>query len=404
MFARTPSRPRSRRVALVLLAWYALDRLLKLLAVRAFFRRAAVPTPAAWPSVTLVQPITRSRHDLAPILQARRALDYPGPVQQLLICDRADTASQDQCRAVLGAAVEIVLADPDGGAIATKVAKLQVALPLIRGEIACFVDDDVTLPPAALRRLVAPLARPDAGATFGLARYTAWETSWSSLMSLFVNSNALLSYLPLARLIEPFTITGHCFALRHATLTAIGGLDGHAGRIDDDHELARRVRAHNLRIIQTPLIYDVTNQLDSPAAYQAQLKRWFVFPRQAMLPYLRPGERLFMTFGSLGNLIPGLLALLALLHRRRSPAVACGLAVILSFAVEAIIECGYLGRVTPLRRLALLPLVVIATPLHILALLCAPPTVEWRGQRLRIHRGGAFTVLGPARDQRETAL
>ncbi|HET7041227.1 MAG TPA: glycosyltransferase, partial [Gemmatimonadales bacterium] len=312
-------------------------------------------------------------------------------------CDRTDTASQGRCRAIVGAQAEIVLADPDGGEIATKVAKLQAALPQIRGEIACFVDDDVTLPPGALRTLVAPLARPDVGATFGLARYIAWESPWSGLLSLFVNSNALLSYLPLATLIEPFTITGHCFALRRATLTAIGGLDGHTGRIDDDHELARRVYAHNLRIVQTTLLYDVTNHLDALAAYHAQLQRWFVFPRQAMLPYLRPGERRVMTLGSLGNLAPGLLTLLALLTRQRIPALASGLAVALALAVQAIIERAYLGRITPPRRLALLPLVIIFTPLHILAILCAPPIVEWRGQRLRIHPGGAFTVLGPSR-------
>ena len=107
-------------------------------------------------------------------------------------------------------------------------------------------------------------------------------------MSLFVNANALLSYLPLTYLTEPFTVTGHCFALRHATLTAIGGFGDDPDRIDDDHELARRVRAHGLRIMQTPLLYDVTNLLDSFSAYRVQMRRWFIFPRQAMLPYLRP--------------------------------------------------------------------------------------------------------------------
>lgn len=383
----------ARVLAPALLGWYTLDRALKLAAVVAFFRRPAPPAPPAWPGVTLVQPITRGRHDLAPILRARRALDYPGAVRHLVVCDRADHATQERCRALLGPGATILLADPDGGAIASKVAKLQVALPQLDGEIACFVDDDVALPPTALQALVAPLARDEVGATFGLARYISWGTVWSSLMSLFVNSNALLSYLPLAALTEPFTITGHCFALRRATLAAIGGLDGLDRRIDDDHEFARRVRARGLRIVQTPLLYDVTNELDSPAAYHAQLKRWFVFPGRAMLPALSPRERLIVALGGLGTAIPGLLALLALLTGRGAARRGALLALAEFLAVQALLELAYLGRPTPPRRLILLPLVAGVTPLHILGILGAPPTIEWRGQRLYIHRGGGFTVL-----------
>ena len=126
-----------------------------------------------WPSVTLVQPITRAPHDFTPILTARRMLDYPGTVQHLPVCDRADLSSQARCRALLGADVAIILVEPDGGTIATKVAKVRAALPQITGEVVCFVDDDVTLPPDALQTLVAPLMQPEAGATFGVARYIA---------------------------------------------------------------------------------------------------------------------------------------------------------------------------------------------------------------------------------------
>ncbi|CAA9579734.1 MAG: hypothetical protein AVDCRST_MAG18-2965 [uncultured Thermomicrobiales bacterium] len=380
-----------------LLALFAADRALKLAAVAHFFRRPAPPDNGVWPSVTLVQPITRAAHDHAPILAARRALTYPGAVQHLPVCDRADLASQERCRAILGADVAIVLADPDGGVIATKLAKLRAGLPQGRGEIVCFVDDDVTLPPEALQVLVAPLAKPEVGATFGLARYIAWETIPSSLMSLFVNVNALLSYLPLTYLTEPFTITGHCFALRGATLAAVGGFGEELDRIDDDHELARRVRAHGLRIVQTPLIYDVTNPLDSFAAYRAQLRRWFIFPRQAMLPYLRVKERALVGLGSVGGLPPALLLLLALLTRRRVATSAYLLALALAAAVQVRIERAYLGSATPPRRRALLPFVVTVTPAHVLALLFARPIVEWRGQRLHIYRGGKFSVLGPAR-------
>ena len=51
-----------------------------------------------------------------------------------------------------------------------------------------------------------------------------------SAISSFVNANALLSYIPLTYLTEPFTITGHCYALRRAIFDAVGGLEDMAGR------------------------------------------------------------------------------------------------------------------------------------------------------------------------------
>lgn len=399
MVMPTPGTARSSRLAVALVALFALDRLLKLAAVVAFFRRVTPPAPPTWPSVTLVQPLTRGEHDLAPILRARLALDYPGPVQHVLVCDRADAATQATCRAILGEGAEVALADPEpGGRIALKIAKLRVGLERACGEIVCCVDDDIGLRPASLQALVAPLHQPGIGSTFGLACYTEWESVWSSLMSLFVNTNALMSYVPLTYLTEPFTITGHCFALRRTTLAAVGGFEGLDGRLDDDHELARRVRAHGLRLAQTPLNYDVTNRLDSFAAYRAQLRRWFIFPRQAMLPALTRRERLILSVGSLGNLVPGLLALLTLLARRRAPALALAFALALVTGIHALTERAYLKRGTPTLRRSLLPLVAIGTPWQILAALFAPPIVEWRGQRLHVERGGRFTVLGPAGD------
>jgi ceramide glucosyltransferase len=251
----------------------------------------------------------------------------------------------------------------------------------------------VGLRPSALRTLVRELAQSHAGATFGLACYTDWRTPWSSLMSAFVNANALLSYIPLTYMAEPFTITGHCFALRRAVFEAAGGFEGMGRRLDDDHELARRLRRIGLRSVQTAMIYDVENRFDSARAYAAQIKRWFVFPRQALLPSLTRREQVVSFVGSIGNLLPGMIGLLALLTRRRAALGALGASLGLFGAVYLWCEARYLGRRTPLRGLALLPVVALVTPLQVAMALLASDEVEWRGQRLRVHRGGKFDVL-----------
>jgi ceramide glucosyltransferase len=228
---------------------------------------------------------------------------------------------------------------------------------------------------------------------FGLACYTNWRTFWSSAMSSFVNANALLSYIPLTYLTEPFAITGHCFALRRTVFDAIGGLEDMGRRVDDDNELARRLRRHGLRCIQTPMIYDVDNDFPDLPAYLAQMQRWFVIPRVTIAPYLSRRDQAATALGSAGTLLPSLVALLALWSRSRH--ALRGLAIVLG-AFAAVYLAGerrYLGRATPMRRLAALVVAALIGPLQIVWGLLAGDQVQWRGQRLRIRRGGVAEVL-----------
>jgi ceramide glucosyltransferase len=213
-------------------------------------------------------------------------------------------------------------------------------------------------------------------------------------MSAFVNANALPSYIPLTYLTEPFTITGHCFALRRDVFERAGALDGMEGRIDDDHELARRVRKLGLRNVQTPVIYDVDNDFVSWRAYSKQIKRWFIFPRQAMLPFMTTREQVISLLGSLGQLLPGLLLLLVLCTWKLSAFRALLASLGLFGAVYLLNEICYEKRRTPLRGWLVLPAVAVFVPLQILWALVSNDEIEWRGQRLRISVGGKMEVVG----------
>jgi ceramide glucosyltransferase len=335
---------------------------------------------------------------LATSLRARAQLDYPASIQHLWICDEQDHDAQEQCRALqaefphLSAQLLLVQA-VEGRIVASKIEKLLMALPSATGEVFWFLDDDVAPRPDAARLLMSYLFQRQAGSVFGLACYTNWRTLWSSLMSAFVNANALLSYVPLTYLTEPFTITGHCFALRREIFEQVRGLDGMARRIDDDHDLARRVRKLGLRNVQTPVIYDVDNDFASWQAYSKQIKRWFVFPRQAMLPFMSTREQMISLLGSLGQLLPGLLLLLALATWKRSAFRALLASLGLFGAVYLLNEVCYEGRRTPLRGWLVLPVVALFVPLQILWALVSNDEIEWRGQHLRISVGGKMEIV-----------
>lgn len=388
------------RFAYGLFVLFALDRFLKHLATWLFFRRPRPEPLPVWPTVTLLQPLTRGASNLATSLRARARLDYPAPIEHLLICDVADTQTREIVSAYLeefpAINAELILVSPGvERTVATKIRKLQEALPRATGAVVCFVDDDVAPRPETLRILIPYLSKPDTGAAFGIPCYTNWSTPWSSLMSGFVNANMLLNFVALTYLCAPFRITGHFVAFDHQSLKEAGGLEGLEHYIDDDFELARRLRSRRLRSVQTSLVYDIDNDLPSLRAYQAQLKRWFVLPRQAMMPALEPWERVVATLTTGSLAAPGALLLLALGTRRRA-AFAALLASLGVFGTSYVIsERACLKGHIPLRRWPLLLVVSLLTPLDVARYLVSNSEIEWRGQLLRVRRNGQIEASSP---------
>ncbi|MDQ3707475.1 MAG: glycosyltransferase [Chloroflexota bacterium] len=385
------------RLSGVLLAAFVLDRALKLAAVVHFFRRKSPSPPPTWPAVTLLQPLSRGASDLRAALVSRAPLDYPAPVQHLFVCDEADEASQTACRNLMRdfptLQGQVVVVPRGASPMSFKTVKLQVGMEHAKGEVVCCVDDDILLRPDALRLLVPYLHEPGAGAVFGLACYTSWRNLPTSLMSAFVNSNALLSYVPLTYMADPFTITGHCYALRREVLESVDEFRGMEHHFGDDHELAWRLRDKGLRSVQTPLVYDVVNHFDTLGQYAAQMKRWFVFPRQMLLPAMTQRERAVSFLGSAGNLLPGLLLLLALVTRRAAITRALGMSLGLSGAIYYICEKLYLKRRTPLKWWPLVLVTALFAPFQVVWALLSDDVIEWRGRKVRVLKGGRYAEV-----------
>lgn len=385
------------RLAWWLAALFAADRAVKLLALEHRFRRNVPPEPAQWPTVSLLQPITRGAGDLARNLRARALMRYPGVMQHLFICDAADAQAQATCNALLldfPALHGVVITVPSATGVAAKITKLRMALPQATSDVLCCMDDDVAPYPDTLTRLIPYLALPRAGAAFGLPCFTNWDTPWASLLSGFANANMPLSFVALAYLTDPFRITGQVAAFPRATFAAVGGLEGLDAQLDDDFALAQRLAAHGLRAVQAPVVYAIDNPLPTARAFQRQLRRWFVLPRQAMLPHLNLWQQCVAALtGGPVLLVPGILAALALPQGGRGARRALAACLAVFGAAYALTERRYLRGRIPWRRWPLLGVVAVVTPLHAALTLLGRDEIEWRGQRLRVRRDGTFTVI-----------
>lgn len=381
---------RSKHLFSILCGIWLIDRICKQVAIWHFFRRPTPTVPDVWPTISVLQPITRGVHDLAYNLTGRLNQQYDTDVQHILICDQNDTDNLAICRQLQIAFPAIQLVIMNGAAIASKIEKLQAGLPYATGEVLMFVDDDVALRPGAFQHMATYLETPQTGAVFGLACYTNWQTRSAALMSAFVNANALLNYIPVTYLTHPYTITGHYFAFKHAVFEVIGGLSHMDGRLDDDHELARRVERYGLHNVQMPLVYDIDNHLTTWAAYAGQMKRWFVIPQQCMLDDMALRDKVTTSVLSVGMFIPPFLMLVSLFMPQRRLIV--GLVALCELWQYRHNERRYLGRQTPWHALWAVPVSLFLSPLLILRALSGDDEIQWRGQRIRVRRGGGMEV------------
>lgn len=388
----------------VVVGWRALAlgvlavRLWKHWRVVRFFRRAAVSPRAGPELVSIMQPILSGDPFLESCLRRNLATKTGYQREWLWLIDDDDAEAQ-RLHGVLaaefpGETIRMIVLPPPPQRTNPKLWKLRAGLAHIHGTMICVLDDDTSLPDWGLEQALPLLDAPNAGLVFGLPFYRSFDTPWSALVALFVNSNSLPTYTSYIALTEPFTINGMFYALRRDTLAQIGDFAGLEGVLADDFAVAQRVRKAGLRLIQSPLRHAVATHVPSAARYRSLLQRWFIFPRESLLRHLRLRELLVLqVLTLLPTLFPVLLALATLLDRSRWQRWYMLLYMAHSVGQFAHLNRAYLGDATPWRYLPLVPLVEAMTPAQVLVALLSPQRIVWRGHVMDVEPGGGFRFV-----------
>lgn len=371
------------------------DRIVKTGLVARYFSRRPPADPAVWPSVTILQTVTRGVDALRSNLEARARLEYPGHIQHILVCDANDAALQSICREMAAAHPEldlrVISVKGEGAGPATKLTKLRAGFPLATGDVLCLMDDDVAPRQGSLRRLVAHLMEPGVGASFGLACYTSWQNLWSGLLSAYVNLYDIEFFVAWATLCGPVRVVGQMACYWRRPFVTIAGFEDLEDYIDDDFVLGQRLREAGLRPVQAPVIYDVNDPVESWQGYEEKFKRWIILPRHGMEPFLTRWQRFAAFLATPATiLLPSVLGALALLTRRRITLAAL-IATLGTFAASQAISYSRILRSTmPPRRWPSVLYAVLVTPVHAALTVLAGHEIEWRGQRMRVYRDGHF--------------
>ncbi len=367
-------------------------------AVARFFRRS-IPRPLTDPLlVSILQPVLSGDQTLAACLERSLQLKSRYQLEFVWITDSTDPAGQEICRELLTRyperCVQLLVVPPAPEGENPKVVKLIEGVKVARGETFCVLDDDTMLPDHGLEMCLPFLDQPGVGLAFGLPYYINFSNNWSSMVATFVNSNSLLTYIPYTRLANPFTVNGMFYALKRSVLKEVGGFEAIRQIFADDFAIAQLLRSHGYQLAQTPLLHAISTQVKDARQYLSLIQRWFVLPRESLLRHLNWYERfLIFALGLVPALFPAVLLISLLTRPTRKVLLYTLFYSGFTFASSQYLNTRYLHHASPRAKLWWVPIMQMLFPLQLLIALLSPQRINWRGNIVRVERGGRFRYL-----------
>lgn len=375
------------------------EKLWKHSAITAFFRQAP-PPPASEPPrlVSIIQPVLSGDPTMASCLEVNLHLKCASALEYIWLVDEDDDEGCRICQELdaryPGVNIRLVMVPPPPDGYNPKSFKLIEGRKVARGDVICVLDDDTMLPEDGLEVTLPYLDQPGIGLAFGLPYYVNFANSWSSMVSTFVNSNSLLTYIPYTALAQPFTINGMYYVMRSTVLDSMGGFEAIKHMFSDDFAIAHLCRTHGYYLAQTPVCHGISTQVRDRAHYFSLLLRWFVFPRESILRYVSPRDRILVyLFGIAPTLFP-LFLVLALLFRPSRLKLAYTLLYFgCSWAIVDEFNKKYLQHAQPAHKTWLIPIMFVLIPVQIVCSFFLPQRANWRGNVVQIEPGGGFKYI-----------
>ena len=357
------------------------------LAARRFPLHQRVTDPSFTPAVTLLKPLKGGDATTAASLQSWFDLDYAGPTQLLFgVADASDPVCKT-VRALIeknpGRDAQLMVC---GESLGTN-GKISTLIQLERSakhELILVSDADVRVRADFLVNAVAPLRDDETALVNCFYRLANPVTAAMRWEAIAVNADFWSQVLQAASLKPLDFALGATMLVRRPALAEIGGLNSLVDCLADDYQLGHRLAETGHRLALCPVVVECW---DAPMTWrdvwQHQL-RWARTIRCCRpLPY-------FFSILSNATLWPLLWLSVSLISPAR-PGPA--LAAIVCLLIRICFARNLQHRLTPDRQLVSpFWLVPVKDLLQIVLWFGAflGRTVEWRGQRMKVHRDGTL--------------
>lgn len=339
-------------------------------------------------SATLLQAILSGDRELPEILEAN-LLALP-ECKHLWLVDSDDPNGREICETLKQAhashGITIIEVEPPPQGINPKAHKLAHALPFVDTEYCVVVDDDTRITASGLSVLLEGL---EAGAMLatGLPSYVAVRGLCSGVLAEFVNSSAILTYLPILALRPPLTINGMCYAMRSCDARSLDLFKKIQHSLTDDLAVAQKIRRNGGRIFQSIQPQRISTTVPSFFALIRILHRWFVFTGLLVRGETIPTQ---LVLGATYGAPPLLLWLLLASSIQAAVFIPLALTLVLRMAVLIGLQRRFYGRAShrPVSSL----IMELAQPLFLAAGYFSR-TIVWRKRRIEVHAVDDFRYV-----------
>ncbi len=375
-----------------------IERIWKYVMVRRFFQRSQTEAPIKPTLVTILQPVLGGDPTMSVCLERSLRLRSQYALEYIWVADEDDPIGLSVCHDLIAGYPEkhirLLTVPPPPDGMNPKAFKLIEGARVMRGDIVCVLDDDTMLPDDGLEQCLPYLEEPGVGLAFGLPYYVNYSNHWSSMVSTFVNSNSLLTYIPYTVLTQPFTVNGMFYAIKRPVLDAIGGFAAIGHMFSDDFAIAHVMRTHGYQLAQTPLRHAISTQVTGMRHYTSLLQRWFVFPRESLLRHVSWKDQIIVYILGLAPAIWPLLLIFSLLLRPSLRTIRYTLLYFgITYAIVHDLNKRYLNQSIPVHRSWWVPVVQIVFPIQLIAALLSSQRANWRGNIVQVERGGTFRYI-----------
>jgi len=363
------------------------------------------------PPVTLLKPLKGADAETFHCLESWLTQDYAGSVQILFGVESATDPVCELVRRLLaahpGREAQLVVCSESLGANA-KVSTLIQLQRLTRHDLITISDADVRVPPDFLTNIVSPLRDPAVGLVncfYQLANPATLAMQWEAIA---INADFWSQVLQ-SRSIKPLDFAlGAVMATTRQQLEAIGGFNALVDFLADDYQLGNRVAKRGGRVVLSPVVVECWDSPKNWSEVWRHQLRWARTIRACQpLPYF---------FSILGNatLWPLLWVIAAIVTASETSGTTTVSGATVSVVVSLhplsqalmVALVIWLARVlTAMRQESRLTrshshwaffwLVPVKDLLNVAvwALAVLGKTVEWRGQRYRVQRGGKLVKI-----------
>ncbi|MBA3533968.1 MAG: glycosyltransferase family 2 protein, partial [Ardenticatenales bacterium] len=195
------------------------------------------------PTVTLLITAYNEEAVIAEKLENSLALDYPRERLQILVAaDGSDDQTPEIVRGYAARGVELSFSPPRRG----KMAAINRAMPLARGEIVVFSDANNLYDPTTLQALVKPFFDPEIGATSGAKVILRGDGALGESEGLYWKYESFVKKQE-TRLDSCAGVAGEIFALRRRLFESPP-----EAIINDDFYMAMRLIGRGYRVVYVP--------------------------------------------------------------------------------------------------------------------------------------------------------